>query len=256
MQYQNVVNLIKSCKNKIVQRGNLSINGKGAFDVATNVDIEIQRYIQEELKKLYPEIDFIGEEEATHNVSRCYWLLDPIDGTTNFIHDVKISVISLALVENDKPVFGVIYNPYTDDVYYAISGLGAYKNDQRIHVSDEDISHSLITFGTAPYNRQFGDETFDIVKSIFQDVFEVRRLGAAAYDLALVASGTFAGYFELVVAPWDIMAGILLVEEAGGKVYLEDNFISNGVMKSKIVATNKIIHQYMVDHVTHQNERK
>lgn len=256
MEYQNVINLIRSCKDKILSRGNLSIMGKGAFDIATNVDMEIQNYIQGELKSLYPSISFVGEEETTHSISNRYWLLDPIDGTTNFVHDVKISVISLALIEYGKPTLGIIYNPYTDDMFYAVKGQGAYKNGQRIHVNKDDVSHSLITFGTSPYNRQFGDETFDIVKSIFKDVFEVRRLGSAAYDLALVASGTFAGYFELVVAPWDIMAGILLVQEAGGQIYLEDNIIANGVMKSKIVATNGIIHQYLVNHVKHQADTK
>lgn len=194
---------------------------KGRADFVTQKDLEVQNYIFTELNKLYPYIGFIGEEEgkSISNESGMQWILDPIDGTTNYIYGYNMSAISLALKDNDKIVFGMIYNPFTNEMFKAIRGEGAYLNDKPIKVSNTDtLTNALVAVGTSPYYKNLAVEVFDKIRHLFEESLDIRRSGSAALDLAYVASGRQDAYFEYNLKPWDYAAGCLILEEAGGIV--------------------------------------
>lgn len=187
-----------------------------------------------------PEVAFMGEEQENHEVPIGEaWILDPIDGTTNFMHDYRHSAISLAYVKDGAPEIGVIYQPYTDEMFTAVINMGAYLNGKLIHVSEiNNLKESLIAVGTCPYNREYADETFDRMKRIFLSCMDVRRNGSAALDLAYVACGRHEAYIERQIKAWDYAAGMLIVKEAGGKVYDLEGELSKIKVKSPMIATN------------------
>lgn len=172
---------------------------KGIADYVTEVDFAVQRQIQKELTKLYPEIQFMGEEKdnAGIDMDAAMWVLDPVDGTTNLIHDYRASCISLALLERRTPVLGIVYNPYLDEMYWAQKGMGSFCNGQPIHVSNaQTLDDSLISVGTSPYDKSLAGELFPIFQRIFEKAQDIRRSGSAAIDLANVAAGRLEGFLE------------------------------------------------------------
>lgn len=194
---------------------------KGRADFVTQKDLEVQNYIFGELNKLYPDIGFIGEEEGKNiaNESGMQWILDPIDGTTNYIYGYNMSAISLALKDKDKIVFGIVYNPFTNELFKAIKDKGAYLNDKPIKVSNvNSLTNALVAVGTSPYYKDLSVEVFDKIRRLFEESLDIRRSGSAALDLAYVACGRQDAYFEYSLKPWDYAAGCLILEEAGGIV--------------------------------------
>ena len=195
---------------------------KGVADYVTDVDFAVQSFIQEQLRQLYPEIQFMGEEKDNEEIDleAPLWVLDPVDGTTNLIHDYRASAISLALLEHGEPVLGIIYNPYLQEMYLAQKGMGSFCNGEQIHVSDAvTMKESLIVIGTSPYEKHMAKELFPIFQKIFEKSQDIRRSGSAAIDLAYVAAGRVEGFFEKNLKLWDYAAGMLLVKEAGGKAF-------------------------------------
>lgn len=194
---------------------------KGVADYVTEVDYAVQKFIRENLVKLYPEIQFLGEEKDNGGIDMdgVTWVLDPVDGTTNLIHDYRASAISLALLEHKEPVLGMVYHPYLKEMFCAQKGKGSFCNGEKIHVSDADsMQESLIAVGTSPYNKKLAAELFPMFESIFIKSQDIRRSGSAAIDLAYVAAGRVDGFIEKELKIWDFAAGTLLVREAGGKV--------------------------------------
>lgn len=217
------------------------ISQKGKADFVTAVDMQVQSYMQERLKLEFPEIQFMGEEKQNGNIDFSYpvWILDPVDGTTNLIHDMRISVLSLALWGGENIEQGIIYRPYTEEFFYAEKGKGAFLNGEQIHVSTaKTIEEGLIAVGTSPYQKECAKENFELFKNIFVQCEDIRCLGSAAFSLACVASGRLDGYLERGLKPWDFAAGLLLVQEAGGEVtnYKGENICA--VEISDIVAGN------------------
>lgn len=195
---------------------------KGVADYVTDVDFTVQSFIQESLGKLYPEVQFMGEEKDSQEIDleAPLWALDPVDGTTNLIHDYQASAISLALLEHREPALGFIYHPYLQEMYQAQKGMGSFCNGKRIHVSNaKTLEESLIVIGTSPYEKHMAKELFPIFQRIFEKSQDIRRSGSAAIDLAYVAAGRAEGFFEKNLKLWDYAAGMLLVKEAGGKVF-------------------------------------
>lgn len=208
---------------EIIQRreGAAAIRTKAAQDFVTEVDFQVQRYIRDQLAEQWPEIQFMGEEQDNSHLdfSRPYWVLDPIDGTTNFIHDFQASVISLALVCDHEPIFGVVYNPSTGEEFTGIRGGGAYLNGQPIHVSNAaSLGEALVFVGTAPYRRHEMDENFRRIQRVYLSAHDIRRFGCTALELCYIACGRADGQFEFGTKPWDIAAGWLILSEAGGEV--------------------------------------
>jgi len=247
IDYQKVTELVHSADRFISDDQAVHhIITKGLADYVTYVDIGIQKYLSEELGKLYPEVAFMGEEEGKNSLdeSRACWILDPIDGTTNLIHDFHHSAISLGLWSEGKIIFGVIYNPYAHETFTAELGRGAFLNGTPIHVSSiGTLPEALITFGTAPYDKSLGPRNFAILADLFTECQDLRRLGSAAIDLANVACGRTEAFFEATLKPWDYAAGSLLVTEAGGRITTwtgEDISCAHGC---PVLASNDLMHE-------------
>ena len=198
---------------------------KGVADFVTAADFAVQRHIQESLGNLYPDVQFMGEEKDNSEIdfSGDVWILDPVDGTTNLIHDYRQSALSLGYLEGGVLSAGVIFQPQSGEMYTAALGQGAFLNGRPIHVSTAGkMSESLISIGTSPYRKDLAGENFALFQRIFEDAEDVRRSGSAALDMAYVAAGRTEGYLERFLKPWDIAAGTILVREAGGCVVTFD----------------------------------
>lgn len=197
------------------------IKEKGACDYVTAVDEAVQKFMQQELRELYPQIQFMGEEGDNSQVdlTGLVWVLDPVDGTTNLIHDYQNSAISLGLMDNKEVILGIVYNPFCDEMYWAQKGKGSYLNGEKIAVSDaKTMADSLISIGTSPYYKSEADEIFQTFTAIYKDCQDIRRCGSAALDMCHVACGRIEAYLEKHLKIWDYAAGTLIVREAGGAV--------------------------------------
>lgn len=243
---QEIIELVKSVRPFVQNRESAGhIKVKGPADYVTQVDTDIQNFLSRELGRLAPEIQFLGEEEGLHEMSGdTYWILDPIDGTTNLIHDYQHSVVSLALYDKGEITLGVIYDPFREDVYYAQKGQGSFLNESPIHVScAETLSETIVTIGTSPYDRELTEINFRRFQRVFEKSQDIRRTGSAALDLAYLACGRTGGFFETLLSPWDFAAGMLLVKEAGGKVTDYAGEPLNLLQRGSVVATNGKVHE-------------
>ncbi len=222
IQTEKIIEIVKNTKSLFMNREQSSkIREKGLADFVTQVDIQVQEQVKAALYELYPMIQFMGEEKDNSEIdfTKSVWILDPVDGTTNLIHDFRNSTLSLALCEDSVLTFGIVYHPYSDELFMAKRGKGAWCNGKPIHVSQaETMSKSLISIGTSPYYKELAEENFDLFRKIFMESEDIRRLGSAALELAYVACGRIEAYFERNLKPWDYAAGVLLIEEAGGTV--------------------------------------
>lgn len=223
---------------------------KGLADFVTKVDMGVQEFLKPELARLYPDIQFMSEEKDNSGIdtSGKVWILDPIDGTTNLIHDYRMSAVSLGLVDNGEPILGIVYNPFSDEIFYAKKGEGAFLNGRPIRVTDADtLGKSLVSVGTSPYRKDLADENFGLIKKFFVECEDIRRSGSAAMDLCYLACGRTDGFFEKNLKPWDYAAGIAIVREAGGCV---TDFAGNEPSykaPSDICASNGRIHNQMIE---------
>ena len=222
-----------------------SIRTKGETDYVTNVDLAVQELLRERLAALAPEIQFMGEEQDNTGLdwSRPCWILDPVDGTTNLIHNFRHSAVSLALTEAGQILFGVVYNPYTEECFTARRGQGAFCNGSLIRVSSADrLEDSLLSVGTVPGRRKLADTAFRQMRALYDRCQDVRRTGCASLDLCWVACGRLDGYVELSLQPWDYAAGMLIVAEAGGRVTAPDGSPLSLCQGGPLLATNGRLH--------------
>lgn len=146
------------------------------------------------------------------------YIVDPIDGTTNFMKGYQMSAISAALAKDGEVICGVVYNPYLDELFTAGKGQGAFLNGKPIHVSGAPLSEGLVLFGTSPYHESLAEQSFQTAYQYFKQALDVRRSGSAALDLCSIAAGRAELFFELILQPWDYAAGSLLIQEAGGVI--------------------------------------
>ncbi len=190
---------------------------EGKKNFVTKYDVAVQKFLFKEFGKAFPDAQFIGEEgENDFSTDGLRFIIDPIDGTTNFMQDYRCSCISVALCNGNDVIAGVVYNPYTDELFSAEKGKGANLNGNRIKVSDRPLSDGLALFGTSPYHPENTDETFALLRKVFDFSRDIRRSGSAAYDICTVAGGRCEVFFEKGLQPWDIAAGTLILKEAGG----------------------------------------
>lgn len=194
------------------------IESKGRHNLVTYVDKEAEKRIIEELRKILPQAGFIAEESPDLiPADEFNWIVDPLDGTTNFIHGLPIFSISIALAHKNEIISGVIYEINQDECFYAWKNGGAFLNGKKIKVSNTDkLDNSLLATGFPYYDYSRLDEYLQLFKYFMQNTRGVRRLGSAAVDLAYVACGRFDGFYEYGLNPWDVAAGIIIVQEAGG----------------------------------------
>lgn len=251
----NVVDVCKTANQQIIKplrkEHHLNVVSKddSGRNFVTQADLRTEEFLIEHLKPLLPGAGFLAEEsavdqsEATHQ-----WIIDPIDGTTNFLHNAPPACISIGLAREDEVILGVIFELFAEDAYYAWNGGGAWCNRSRIQVSDtKSLEDSLLCTGF-PYD-QTDEERFDewirLFGSLLKKTHGVRRFGAAAVDLAYVAAGKFDGFYEYNLNPWDVAAGICIVKEAGGTI--SDFQRGNDYLHGKsIVASNGNIHHSLL----------
>lgn len=210
---------------------NLGIETKSnIYDVVTRADKQGEAFLLEQIQKLFPDHAVLGEESGAHAGTGDYlWVIDPLDGTNNFSQGLPVFTVSIGLQYKGEAVLGVVYAPYFDELYTAVKGGGAYLNGKSLRVSAKSaLAESVLGTGF-PYDKDVNpDNNAGNLVSILPSLRGIRRMGSAAYDLACVAAGFLDGYWELALHPWDICAGALLVEEAGGIVrsFREDRGIS------------------------------
>ena len=227
----------------------LQVSHKGPSDYVTAADLRVEKTLRDELSKARPKFGFLLEEagavEGTDPAHR--WIIDPNDGTTNFLHGIPHVAISIALEHNGDIVAGLVYNPIVEEMYYAERGKGAFLNDRRLRVSSRsDLTQSLLATGI-PFHGRPGHKPFlKQLEAVMGQVSGVRRMGSAALDLAYVAAGRYDGYWEVGLQPWDMAAGILLVREAGG--YCTTLAGKQDVLGGKdVLATNPALHKPLMD---------
>lgn len=218
MDYQAIIDLVKEASRFVFDKElKSSVAMKGAADYVTAVDLKISEFIKERLKALTPEIGFMSEEEEGE-LAQKRWILDPIDGTTNLVYDYNISSVSLAYFDGEKIDFGVIYNPFNNDLFVAKRGEGAYLNGEKLgKAPDRELKDCLIEFGAGSTKKQFAEESFAIGKEVFKNCLDIRRICSSAIAIAYVAAGKINGYFERCIKPWDYAAATLMLEECGAK---------------------------------------
>ena len=212
---------------------------KGKNDLVSYVDKELEKQIVRSLKDILPEAGFLTEEgtESTDD-NPLKWVIDPLDGTTNFIHGLPIYSISIALIQDNEVLVGVVLEPNRNECFHATKGGGAFCNESPISVSPlSKLGDSLLATGYPFYDFEKLDQYISILNSLMKNAHGLRRLGSAAVDLAYVAMGRYEAYFEYNLNPWDIAAGTLIVQEAGGKVtdFSGDN---NFIFGRELVAAN------------------
>ncbi|WP_270451116.1 inositol monophosphatase family protein [Amedibacterium intestinale] len=197
---------------KVMEKGNAS-------NVVTNIDIQCQNLIIEKCKKVLPDSVFLAEEEGQQQISEQFtWVIDPIDATTNYVYDFHHSCVSIGLYYQRKGLIGVVYNPYLDECFVGIDGIGSFCNGKAIHVSQHPFHEALIMIGTSPYDKHLAEITFAIIKELFIEARDIRRSGSAALDLCYLACGRIDAFYEQNLQPWDYGAGKIIIENTGGKI--------------------------------------
>lgn len=217
-------------------------------NLVTDIDKAAEKLITDFIKEEFPSHGILAEESGQVKSGAEYlWVIDPLDGTTNFAHGLPVFSVSIALQKNKATICGVVYDVINDIAYAAEKGGGAFANDQKIKVSTNAILRRSVLASGFPYNVfENPDHLLERFSEMTKRARGVRRLGSAALDLAYVAKGVFDGYWEMELNPWDICAGMLLVEEAGGFV---TDFDSNPIdmYTKRILATNALIHKQMME---------
>jgi myo-inositol-1(or 4)-monophosphatase len=235
----------RSLKRDLGEVEQLQVSVKGPANFVTAADHRAEEIVYEELAKARPDYGFLGEEggfrEGNDKTHR--WIVDPLDGTTNFLHGIPHFAVSIALERNGAIVAGVTYNPANDELFVAERGKGAFLNDQRIRVAARrKLSEAIVGCGLPHYGRGDLKESRKEIAAAQQNFAGLRRYGAATLDLAWVAAGRLDAYWERELSPWDIAAGVLLVREAGGFVSDMDSgeaFLAKG----QVVAGNETMHR-------------
>ena len=223
----------------------LQVSLKGPANFVTAADRKAEEILREELAKARPGYGFVGEETGRHDGSDAthLWIVDPLDGTTNFLHGIPQFAISVALEREGAIVAGLIYNPATDEMFLAERGKGAFLNDKRLRVAGRRrLADSVVSCGLPHLGRGDLELNRREMAAVQEKVAGLRRFGSAALDLAFIAAGRFDGYWERGLSPWDMAAGILLVREAGGYVtdlQGKETMLTTG----DIIAGNETIHR-------------
>ena len=213
-----------------------------AADLVTEYDLAVERFLKEKLPPLVPGSLFFGEEEKENASPLTGWvfIVDPIDGTTNFVRGLKHSAISVALAHDGAVEYGVVYDPYKDEIFSARRGGGAFLNGRPVRVSERPLDQGVFGMGTAIYDRQFIAPTMRLTEQLFRRSCDFRRLGAAALDLCNVACGRLDLFFEYSLSPWDHAAGGLILTEAGGVLSTLEGRPMDYTRRCSVWASNRV----------------
>jgi myo-inositol-1(or 4)-monophosphatase len=233
----------------------ISIDEKAFNNLVTEVDKNAEKQFVEALEKLLPEAGFITEEGTKSNVADVYnWVIDPLDGTTNYVHRIPAYCTSVALLKNNEPIISCIFNPSFNELFSAVKDAGAFLNGIQISVSKTDsLAKCLLATGFPYDDFEYESSYFKILQNFTHATRGLRRLGSAAIDLAYVACGRFDSFYEYGLNPWDVAAGVLLVNEAGGAC-TDFSGKNNVIFGEQIVASTPAVHKQMLNII--QNDFK
>lgn len=227
----------------------IDIEEKGLHDLVSFVDRTAEEMIVKSLKQLLPEAGFIAEESGTMLAGRYNWIVDPLDGTTNFIHGVPVYSISIALQENDKTILGLVHEINQHECFYAWKDSPSFMNGRQIHVSETaSLNKSLIATGFPYSDFSRLDPYLQLFNKLTRSTRGIRRLGSAAVDLAYVACGRFEIFYEYGLHPWDVAGGAFIVEQAGGRLSGFDGS-KEVVFDQDIIASNGLVHEEFFEEV-------
>lgn len=234
----------------IGQVGGSSIRNKGPSDYVTEIDKECERLIVEEVRRNFPRHHIMAEETVNDGLQPGYtWVIDPVDGTTNFIHGFPFVAVSIAVCLEKRPVLGFVLDAVRNELFSARRGGGAWLNGSRLPVREKvELDQALLATGFPSRTRRYIEDYLVAFKSIFMSVSGIRRSGCAALDLAYLAAGRLDGFWEIGLKAWDIAAGALLIEEAGGLIgdFLgEDKYLISG----NVVGGVPIVYQFLLEQV-------
>lgn len=224
------------------------VNYKGSIDLVTEYDLKTEIFIKDKLSKIFPNHKIIGEETSTNPFDdfNNAIFIDPIDGTTNFVHGFPFVSISIGVYTDRIGHYGVVYNPVMNELFYAENGKGAFLNNKKISVSNKDrLSKSLCATGF-PYIKDELSYLMDILKKVLSVSRGIRRAGSAALDLCYVAKGVFDLYYERNLKPWDISAGMIILKEAGGLVTDFEGKEQN-LKTGSLIASNGLVHNEFLE---------
>lgn len=211
--------LVKYLGRQLLTTGSCPVEEKdGIGNYVTQMDQQLQEQLRRELSVLLPEAGFQGEEGGKTQTCGLRWIVDPIDGTTNFIRGLHYSCISVALAEENTPLLGVVYNPYLDRCYSGEKGKGAWCDGELLRASCRELSRSLAGVGFTAYEREQTDRMFRLFRGLFDHCEDIRSFGSAALDLCAVGEGALDVYAELQLQPWDYAAAACIITEAGGVI--------------------------------------
>jgi len=228
---------------------NLQVSVKGPSDFVSQADLKAEKIVRDELMKARPTYGFLGEEggEEIGTDGAHRWIVDPLDGTTNFLHGIPQFAVSVALERNREIVAGVIFNPATDELFTAERGGGAFLNDRRLRVAARrTLPDCVIGCGVPHLGRSNHGKFLVELRHVMGEVAGMRRFGAAALDLAYVAAGRLDGFWETDLSPWDVAAGLVLIREAGG--FVSDMNGSTEIFESRnVVAGNEYIQKALLE---------
>ena len=228
---------------------NLQIQSKSVGDFVTNADIKVEKTLLETLKYYYPDYTYITEESGEIKGDENTIIIDPIDGTSNFIHGIPFVSIVIAKMINNEITDGVVYNPILNEFYWASLGKGSWCNNKRLRVSKRiNLTDCLIGTGI-PFSSRVYEKFYTELDNVSKNSAGVRRLGSAALDLAYVAAGKIDGFWERDLNLWDICSGVLLVKEAGGKIS-EPNGDKWTTKSRDITVSNSLIHNKLLENLT------
>ena len=228
---------------------NLQIQSKSVGDFVTNADIKVEKTLLETLKYYYPDYTYITEETGEIKGDENTIIIDPIDGTSNFIHGIPHVAIVIAKMINNEITDGVIYNPILNEFYWASLGKGSWCNNKRLRVSKRhELTNCLVGTGI-PFSDRVYDKFYTELDNLAKKTAGIRRLGSAALDLAYVSSGKIDGFWERDLNLWDICSGVLLVKEAGGRIS-EPNGNKWTTNSRDITVSNSLIHDKLIENLT------
>lgn len=215
-------------------------------DLVTEYDEKVEKLVIESIQNVFPDHIFLGEESGNigENPQAIRWIIDPLDGTMNFAHSIPVFSISIAATFQNTTLCGVVYNPMNEEIFIAEKNYGAFLNGQKLKVSDTTLlSDAILATGFPTNLAENPKNCIQHLEQFLKLGLPVRRLGSAALDLCYVAAGRYDGYFEVALNPWDFAAGLLIIEEAGGKLTTYENTSLSLEEKSSIIASNGHIHE-------------
>lgn len=249
---KNAIKVIRETGNFIRQENlklsDQQIETKGLHDYVTYVDKTSEERLTEGLKRIIPDSGFITEEDTIDDHEAEYtWIIDPLDGTTNYIHGIPVYSVSVALQRNKQTVVGIVYEIVRDECFYSWEGAPVYMNGQLVRVTEtSELNNSLLATGFPYYDYKQLPAYLQLFEHLLRNTRGVRRLGSAAVDLAYVAAGRFDAFFEYSLHAWDVAAGAFLVQQAGG-VVCDFSGGDHFIFGKEIIATNNAIHNAFMD---------